>query len=339
MKLHEMQKIMQNKEIEACVFFNNAARPNPTYNYFSQHNADGAIIIPAKGKEIIIASRLDKESGNAVVWDKGRLIDFVKKQLAGAKKIGIDKNYVSANGIKDIRKKIGHITDVSKIVQRLRQTKTEKEIENIKKSAKISESIIEECIANFSRFKTELDVSKFLKIQTIEMDSLPGFEPVVGAGLNSSVPHHKPDTTKISRGVCIIDFGVSHNGYCADITRTLIMGKPKDDEIQRLGQNIAAEAKIIDAIKPGINGSWLHNYANEVLQTKMIHGIGHGVGIEVHETPYLGTETKDKIMKGMIIAIEPAVYNPKRFGIRTEDMVLVLEKPRLLTKPQGIIRV
>ena len=149
------------------------------------------------------------------------------------------------------------------------------------------------------------------------------------------MPHYEPRNTKLKKGFCMIDFGVKYKGYCTDITRTVYLGSPCDKEKQVYNFLLDIQNGIIKEIK--INDSCSKIYGNCLKSMKnyskyFIHGLGHGIGVEIHELPNLTLNSKDKITENMVFTIEPGIYIPKLFGIRIEDTTLMKKKPLVLTK-------
>ena len=132
-----------------------------------------------------------------------------------------------------------------------------------------------------------------------------------------------------------MDFGVKCKGYCSDMTRTIFVGNPnkKDKEIYNFLLNIQKNA--INEVKENKKCSELYDFVNKNLgkyKSNFTHGLGHGVGVEIHELPNLTLNSKDRIKNNMVFTIEPGIYLPKRFGIRIEDTILFRKKTEVLTK-------
>ncbi|MGH9530475.1 MAG: M24 family metallopeptidase, partial [Terriglobales bacterium] len=145
------------------------------------------------------------------------------------------------------------------------------------------------------------------------------------------LPHGVASEAKIpARGFVVCDFGVILAGYCSDMTRTVHVGSPTARE-KRVYQSVReAQQAAIEAIKPGVNVSEVDGAARNVLKKQGLagnftHSTGHGVGLEIHETPRIAAGQIEILQAGMVITIEPGVYIPRNFGVRIEDMVLVTE--------------
>jgi Xaa-Pro dipeptidase len=165
------------------------------------------------------------------------------------------------------------------------------------------------------------------------------FEPIVGSGANASVIHHVPGGDPIVPGVLLIDWGARVDGLCSDLTRTFFLGEP-DDEMKRI-YTVVAEANraAIDACTAGTMTGDVDAAAREVIAAagyaeQFAHGVGHGLGRDVHEQPSLGPAGKSVPLEaGMVVTIEPGIYVPGVGGVRIEDDILVTDDgPRVLSE-------
>ncbi|MFH0977873.1 MAG: Xaa-Pro peptidase family protein [Candidatus Woesearchaeota archaeon] len=327
MKIKAFQEYMRAHSIGYAILYNyNNPRLRANFFYFSQSEEEGAIIIPREGEPKKISTPLESTNGK-IVWRKGRFFDFIKGQAGRTKRIGLDKENLTLNAVRAIRKSFPktELVNVTQECLKLRKTKTEEEIELIKKACKASEKIIEECIQEFRSFKTETEAKKFLLTRAIEEDSETAFEPVVATGKNASIPHHKPDNTKIGKGFAIIDFGVKHKGYCADLTRTIFVGSPNSREKKLFELVQKTQEDAIRLIRPALLAGKMQETGKKMLGKKLIHAIGHGVGVDVHEGPAITENNSERLQKGMILCVEPGYYIRNQLGIRIEDMVLVTD--------------
>jgi Xaa-Pro aminopeptidase len=335
MKTGELQEWMRGHGVDASIFLN--IEKNANHFYFTQSTATGALVVSQRSSEMIISkldySRTERYAHTAKVWGKGRLLDFAQNPLRRAKTIGIDKESVSAAMLLKLKERFkARFIDISGICAELRTTKTEDEIETLRQASRITHAIIQECLVGWDRFKTELDVLRQLKMATIEHGCELAFEPIVACRGNASIPHHKADKTKL-KGFCIIDFGVKHKGYCADVTKTVHVGKAQKKEQMLYGQVLEAQHEIIRHMRAGVMAQELYAIADKKLGRHLIHSAGHGVGIEVHEQPAISETNIQCLKQEMVLAIEPAYYSPGKFGIRIEDMVLVKKhRAVMLTK-------
>ncbi|HEX3562694.1 MAG TPA: M24 family metallopeptidase, partial [Solirubrobacterales bacterium] len=157
----------------------------------------------------------------------------------------------------------------------------------------------------------------------------PSFPPIVAAGENGALPHAEPGDREIGAGeLLVFDMGALLDGYCSDCTRTFATGDPGDEarEVYELVQR--AQAASLEAVRPEATGKEVDAVAREIISEaghgdRFGHGLGHGVGLEVHEGPRLATTSEDDLSEGNVVTVEPGVYLPGRFGVRIEDLVVV----------------
>ncbi|MCF8566046.1 Xaa-Pro peptidase family protein [Alicyclobacillus tolerans] len=157
------------------------------------------------------------------------------------------------------------------------------------------------------------------------------FPPIVASQINAASPHHEPDASKLVEGsTVIVDTGGIHQHYCSDITRTFILGEP-DDEIARVYQCVLdAQRAGIQAAKPGVALKAVDEAVRNVIESQgygpyFTHRTGHGVGLEIHEAPFVVAGNDEVLAPGMVMSVEPGIYLPGKFGVRIEDLVIIEE--------------
>jgi Xaa-Pro aminopeptidase len=170
------------------------------------------------------------------------------------------------------------------------------------------------------------------------------FDPVVAAGANGARPHHEPGDRPIEAGdPVVLDFGTLVDGYPSDQTRTLCFGSTPDDRVRAVHDVVrAAQRAGVAAVEPGVTAGAVDAAAREVIAEAghgdaFVHRTGHGVGLEVHEAPYVTQASNRELEPGMVFSVEPGVYLEDAFGIRVEDLVVVTEDggKRLNRSPRG----
>ncbi len=212
------------------------------------------------------------------------------------------------------------------------------EIKKINNACSISDEIFKDLIIQLKnkKFKTELDICGFLKQKIKENNCRLAFKPIIATGRNAAEIHHKATNIKLKKGFLKIDFGVKYKGYCSDCTRTFYIGKPtkKEKMLYKLVLNvqqtcinycyIGMYCCDLDAIARAGLGEYRKNF---------VHGLGHGVGKNIHQAPYLAPNKKGYLKENQVITIEPGLYFKKKFGLRIEDTILITKNaPIILTK-------
>ncbi len=352
MRLKEFQKRLRKEDIDVAIFI----APDPNIFYFSQIDmlSFACLVVPSSREPLLITSMLDYERSskefrtvkNVITLKSKRLTEFLADYFKRkkVKVIGINKTSMNLYIFSRLRKKLkGRFVDVSGICSEIRAEKTYKEINYLRHAAKITDEVLGEVFDNFNVFKTENDVEAELNYLAKQRFADRSFKAIVASGRNSSMPHHMTKNRPLQKGFCLIDFGVKYRGYCSDITRTVFIGKPtkKEQRIYDLVRKVQEDS--IKKVKEGIKCSELFDKAKEGFgkhKDKFIHGLGHGVGIEIHEAPNLSNLSKDVLKKGMVFTIEPGIYFANMFGVRIEDMVYLGKRKTLLTRtPKGLRRV
>lgn len=216
------------------------------------------------------------------------------------------------------------------IVDDLRVIKSDDEVELIRKSLAIAEAAYLKILKKVQPGLTEKDIAWELEKQIRESGAEGlSFPSIVASGPNSALPHAIPgDRTIRKNEPLLFDWGAVFNGYCSDTSRTVVLGKPDATFLTLYKILFEAQRLAIEAIKPGvstktIDGLARGHIAKNGYEKHFGHGLGHGVGLEIHEAPRLSPLKESVLEKGMIVTVEPGIYLPEWGGIRLENMVLV----------------
>ena len=227
----------------------------------------------------------------------------------------------------------------------LRSIKTPEEILFIEKACRLGDKTFDYILKKTKLGVTEKEIAFEIEFFIKKHGADISFPPIVAFGKNSAIPHHQTSDKKLTTSdkIMLLDFGVKLNNYCSDMTRTVFFGSA-NAELKRIYQTVLdAQQKSIEKINilmsqsSNIPASQIDRAARDYIISKgyktIPHSVGHGIGIQVHESPRLSPKSKDILKEGMVFSIEPGIYIPGFGGVRIEDMV-VLEKPyaRLLTR-------
>lgn len=242
--------------------------------------------------------------------------------------INFDKTTVTEyNAYKSLGLKI---SDGAEQINKLRSVKSEEEINNIKKACEITEKAFYKLIKDIKVGVTEKQLKdKLLSYYETLGSSGESFDTIVAFGKNSAVPHHETGNDVLTKDtVVLIDTGCVYNGYCSDCTRTLFFGNPPEKFINAYTAVQKANVEAEEKISAGMNTDEADAISRKVLgefglEEYFTHSLGHGLGLEIHEFPYLSKRRKDRLEENMAFTIEPGVYFEGEFGIRIEDTVLI----------------
>lgn len=256
-------------------------------------------------------------------------VSLIKKAAGeGFKKVGFDSdNETFRRGT--LWKKHGFVEKPG-LISSMREVKKGREIESLKKSCRIAAKAIKAMAGRIRPGRTERSVSLELEDLMQEMGARKSsFDIIVASGPNSALPHHVTSGRVIRNNEpVLVDFGCVYEFYHSDCTRMFFMGKP--DEEFRLVYSIVEKSQKagIAKVKPGVKARDVDRACRDVIAGKgygrcFIHGTGHGIGLEIHESPRLSAKSKAVLRSGMTVTVEPGIYLPGKFGVRIEDSVLV----------------
>lgn len=214
----------------------------------------------------------------------------------------------------------------------LRRIKTQEEIEYHRHAEHIGDIAFEEVLHHIRPGVTELEIAAKLEyIMKLNGADKLSFESIVASGVNSSRPHAEPGHRQIEKGDFVtMDFGCVYNGYCSDMTRTVVVGKADRKQKEIYSTVLKAQLAVLDMLKPGLQGKEYDKVARDIIYSAGYegyfgHGLGHSVGLEIHENPRFSMLEEDVIEAGMIMTVEPGIYIPDFGGVRIEDMVVITE--------------
>ena len=352
MKLRELQSQLRKNGIDLALFLT----PDPNLAYFTQIEdlSFACLIVPATKNPVLVTSLMDYERSekefsavqkiipikNIITLKRKKLSEFLpeflKKNKIKHSIVGINKPHMSVVTFSFLKKAVkGKYQDIYNICSQLRATKTKTEIKHINKACKITNNVLRAVLHEFNNFRTETDVEAELNYLAKKMFADRSFKTIVASGKNASMPHHTTKNKLLQKGFCIIDFGVKYKGYCSDITRTVFIGKPTIKQQQIYDHVLKVQEKTIKRAVLGTTAGELYEKCVRDLgkyKNNFIHGLGHGFGVEIHESPNLSKSSKDVIKEGMTFTIEPGIYFQNKFGIRIEDDILIQKgKPKILT--------
>ncbi|MDI6721860.1 MAG: Xaa-Pro peptidase family protein, partial [Candidatus Aenigmarchaeota archaeon] len=305
-----------------------------------------AYLILKKGKPVVITNPLEyrlllgRKSFTTLQAGKNEYLKGILKKNMG-KKIGLNYSHVSVASFKKIKSllKGRKFIDVSEYMSDIRSVKTKEEIKNIKEACRITEEMFSYLQTILKKGITEKEIADEIEIKTKRLgaDGM-AFPPIIASGKNSAIPHHRPGGTGLTEGILLADIGVIYNGYCSDMTRTFFVGEPGAMHNHMYSVVNKARKDAIGIARAGTKSKDVFDAANSIIKKNyncdMIHSLGHGLGIEVHDYPQgLSSNSGFVLKKDMCLAIEPAYYKEGFGGMRIEDDVVVGNgKAKLLSK-------
>lgn len=305
--------------------------------YLTNIQAEGILLVTRKENIFITDSRYIEDVHNTltlfdeiVVYDmRGLTRDDYENFFMFCENVGFEENYVTYSKYKEYmhKYKINNLMETENMIEKQRMIKDEEEIEHIRKACKITDECFSYILNYIKPGMEEKEIAR--EIEDFYHKNADGiaFATIVASGENSSKPHAIPTDRKIKEiDIITIDMGCKINGYCSDMTRTIFIGevpthvKPvyelvlKNQEQvlrdMRDNSNTKQISKMVD------NDFRLHNY-------DLVHALGHGVGLDIHEGPVLSCYSENILKENMIVTDEPGIYITGQFGVRIEDTVII----------------
>jgi Xaa-Pro aminopeptidase len=261
----------------------------------------------------------------------------------GRGRTGFESQYVSVEQYATLNALAdgSELTRTPGLVEQLRLIKDEHEIEALRQACAAADAALAAILerGGLRPGRTEREVAR--ELESLMLDhgaSAPSFDTIVAAGANSAIPHHRPTEAVLATGDFLkLDFGATVDGYHSDMTRTLVLGKAADWQRELYELVHRSQAAGRSAVRPGAVTKDVDRSAREVIEhaghgDEFSHGLGHGVGLEIHEAPSLAKKGEGTLAIGMTVTVEPGVYLAGRGGVRIEDTLVVRDPvPELLT--------
>ena len=266
---------------------------------------------------------------------KGSLVHsmetLIREQKIGY--LGFEGNKVFYTLFRALEEMDLQLRDLSGLVPSLRRFKDEEEVALLEKASTIASEAFEKTLGSVSEDMSEMELANILEFNVKSLGAEGGWPNhgfVVVSGLRSSLPHGVPTSKKLGRGEWVtVDFGATFGGYVSDITRNLVVGEadPKGQELHAL--LLEAHGKAASALAPGIRCRDIDMIARQVIEDAgygnyFSHGLGHGIGLEVHEKPRLSSTSDEILQPGDVVTIEPGIYLPEIGGMRLEDDYIII---------------
>lgn len=293
--------------------------PDANFFYFTNSSVNGVFYYDFDEPRIFTSEMEYAQAGKSWV----RSVEAIKPQQLEKLKgtIGINKKCLSV----DIFQRLKKTADISAALEGARTIKSAYEIKQLKAACSITKKLWPKIESEASKKLTEREMKGIIEFLINRRGCEPSFPTIVAGGKNSRYPHHTPTGAKLKEPI-VIDFGGRFNGYCSDMTRTI------GSEKQEMLEQIIEEAEPL--IKPNTKASDIDNFVRKQMGSEakfFIHGLGHGIGVEVHERPSISRNSTDLLKPGMCFTIEPGIYSKE--GIRIEnDYLLTKKKLVCLTK-------
>lgn len=304
---------------------------------------EGQLVITDKSRILLtdsrytVAAKLQAPDFEVIQVDNQRGGSYIEKTNEiiasdGIQKLGFEGSKVTFEQYNQFRSKLNcsELVPLQDELEALRVVKTQEEIDNLRMAEHIGDLAFSGILEYIKPGVTELEIAARLEflMKTNGAEKL-SFETIVAAGDNGAKPHAEPGNRTINNGDLVtMDFGCRYNGYCSDMTRTVCVGKANDKQREIYNIVLEAQTAVLDCIKAGKAGREYDKIARDIIGNAGYsecfgHGLGHSVGLEIHENPRLSRGEEKIILPGTIETVEPGIYIAGFGGVRIEDMILV----------------
>jgi Xaa-Pro aminopeptidase len=347
-RIDRLQHTLRRKRIDALL----VTQPH-NRRYLSGYTApdhgiqesSGVLLIPATGRPYLLTDsrftlQAEAEAPSFQIdrYDKG-LLKLLEKLAAALdlRTLAFESDYLlHATYLRLVsmaEKRSLTLKAESGLIESMRAIKSADELHRLRASTRLNERVFQSVFNTIEPGMTEREIALALDLTMREMGAeSPSFDTIVAFGTNAARPHAVPTDRELQAGdLVLIDMGLVYQGYCSDMTRTFVVGKPDQTYLDRHRLVRRAMLAGIEAIRAGVTGVAVDRAARQVLRDGGYdaffgHGLGHGVGMAVHEAPRLSPRYRKQLQAGMVVTVEPGIYLADWGGIRLENMVIVGEQ-------------
>ncbi len=331
-KLQWLRNTMSSLDLQGLIISNPV-----NIKYLTNIEAEGVLLLTRKENIYITDGRyIEHVHSTLTLYDEIIVNDInsVSKDdyenfFMFCENVGFEENYVTYAGYKElIRKyKINNLVETEHIIEKQRMIKDKDEISNIQKACEITDDCFSYILSYIRPGMTEKQIAEEIEEYFKRRTDGLAFDTIVASGENTSKPHAVPTDRKIQeQDIITIDMGCKVNGYCSDMTRTFFVGsvpemiKPVYDLV------LKNQVQTLDEMKDGSSTRLLTKMVENDFKLNghsLIHSLGHGLGMEIHEAPYVSYRSDAQLRENMVVTDEPGIYIPGKFGVRIEDTVQI----------------
>ena len=272
---------------------------------------------------------------------------FLSAQLTNSKTLTLESERITWGAVEALKQQIdAEVKPSSDLIAGLRREKDPGEVARIETAAAIADEAIAQVLSQLAEGPTEIEFARTLDAAMLDRGAEAlSFETICASGPNAAAPHARPSSRVISSGdLVVLDFGAVIDGYHSDMTRTYMVGDADDSSQDIIRSVTEAQQRGCEVIRPGVKASEVDEACRSYLADKgladyFVHGTGHGVGLEIHEAPWINSKSSEILKEDQVVTVEPGVYLPGVGGVRVEDTVLITSSGfrRLSSAPKDSI--
>lgn len=331
-KLQWLRNTMSSLDLQGLIISNPV-----NIKYLTGIEAEGVLLITRKENVYITDGRyIEHVHSILTLYDEIIVYDIhdVSKEdcenfFMFCENVGFEENYVTYAGYKElIRKyKINNLVETEHIIEKQRMIKDEQEISNLEKACEITDNCFEYILTYIKPGMSEKQIAEEIEEYYKKRTDGVSFDTIVASGENTSKPHAIPTDRKIqTNDIITIDMGCKVNGYCSDMTRTFFVGSVPEYIKPIYDLVLKNQIQTLETMKDGANTRMLTKMVENDFKFNgydLIHSLGHGVGLEIHEAPYISYRSDTQLKENMVVTDEPGIYISGKFGVRIEDTVQI----------------
>ncbi len=339
LKLKRLVEKMKEQELDAVLVYNELNQ-----RYLSEFAfTDGLLLITKKSAYLLTDFRYYEMAL------KGACRDFIISDVhssdvrtttvpkvfeeEGCKRVGFEGSFLSYERYLSLCERYPSVefVNIGSMIEELRMIKTAQEIEYMQKAQDMTDKAFSHILNVLNPDMTEIDVAVELEYSMRKSGAESfAFETIAVSGDASALPHGTPRNEKLKRGFLTMDFGAKYNGYCSDMTRTVVIGKADEDMKKLYNTVLTAQMSALEMLKAGVTGAAADKVARDIINKDYDgcfgHSLGHSVGLFIHESPSLSSRaTETRLSEGHVVTVEPGIYVFGKYGCRIEDMVCIKE--------------
>ena len=341
-RIERVQEFLREREARLAVL-----TPSPNFEYltgirYEMRERLIALIVPSEENPIIVAPAFEVSNLSAKTWiddflpwseedDPYRLLAEATSGWRG--RVAMFDDHIPLGVFWAIR---SNLTDVERedsvtpLLVSMRLHKEPAEVELMKRAGHIIDAAVMKAFSSAHVGMTEIELRNIIRDEIVRFGGVPTFA-AVQFGENSAIPHAEPSSRELRRGdIVLLDCGCSVDGYNTDMTRVAVVGEPSDEQQRVYSVVLRAQETALERIAPGVACGTADGFARKVIEEEgfgeyFTHRLGHGIGLEVHEPPYLVRGNAQELAPGMTHSVEPGIYLESKFGVRIEDLVVITE--------------
>lgn len=332
LKLQWLRNTMSSLNLQGLIISNPI-----NIKYLTNIEAEGTLLITPKENIYITDGRYIEEVHSILtLFDEIIVYDVkdISKEdyqniFSYCENVGFEENYITYSTYKEYirRYRINNFVETENIIEKQRMIKDEEELQKISKACEITDKCFSYILEYIEPGMTEKQIAKEIEKYYRKRTEGLSFETIVASGENTSKPHAVPTDRKIKeKDIITIDMGCKVDGYCSDMTRTFFIGEPTEEMKKIYDLVLKNQEIVLQEYKDGGNTKQITKMVESDFKINgfdLIHALGHGVGLEIHETPYISSRCEGILKENMIVTDEPGIYLSGKFGIRIEDTVQI----------------